>query len=150
MAIGYDIKLDGVSQAINRFAKLDGRMKSEVGDAVEQIGNKVSASAVGRVNRHPSGLWKKAGAARYPVKRDGQLNVTVQTPGGAVGKAEAISEFASTFKSPQGRNLISVLNSTYGRPGGSGGGRILYAAYDELAPSIESDIVRKVEEVANG
>lgn len=150
MAYKYDIQLEGAAEKAGHFKGLNFRMQNEVGDTIAEQGEKVSLSAVGRVNRHPSGLWRKAGSPRYPVKRKSALSVIVQTPGGAVGKAEAISEFAADYKTGQGRNLVNVLTSTYGRPGGSGGGRILYAAYDDLAPSIESAVANKALEVANG
>ena len=43
---------------------------------------------------------------------------------------------------------MSALNSKYGRIGGSGGGRILWQAADELSPSIYSSMERAVAAAA--
>ena len=76
----------------------------------------------------------------YRVKRRGEYLFGVQTPGTAAGRAEAVSEFARMAVTSQGAALVRQLDALYGRPGGSGGGRILWAAADELADSIVSDI----------
>ena len=79
---------------------------------------------------HPSGLWDGLSAAAYRVKKKSLLSIGVNTLSGPVGKAEAISEFANNAVTPQGKAMVSVLDETYGRMGGSGEGRVLWHAYD--------------------
>ena len=81
---------------------------------------------------HPSGLWDGLSAAAYRgSRRASLLSIGVGTPSGPVGEAEAISEFANNAVTPQGKKMVSVLDATYGRMGGSGEGRVLWHAYDD-------------------
>lgn len=143
-------KLDGIREAQNRLSRLPVAVAREVGDTMREEADKLAASAAAAVKKHPSGLWKKAGNPRYAVKRPSLMVVTVGTPGGAVGKAEAISEFASQYKSPQGRALANGLTSVYGRPGGRGGGRVLWKTYDNQEDQIINAVEDAVERGANG
>lgn len=86
---------------------------------------------------------------RYNARQKGPYWFCVETPGGQVGKIETMAEFMSTSRSLQGAALISALNSKYGRSGGSGGGRILWQAADELSPSIYSSMERAVAAAAD-
>lgn len=101
----------------------------------------------------PHGLWAGSGgfrlAPRYRATRKGQYWFRVHGAGGAVGKAQALAEFARLPVTPQGAALVSALNSRYGRPGGSGGGRILWQAADAVSPEVYSSIRRAVEAAAS-
>ncbi len=126
MALGYDIALDRSTPSVIRTLERGSELvKAKVLATVVAVGTEVAAGASARARRHPSGLWKKVrGSGLYRVNTDG-LSVKVQTPGGAIGKAEAISEFASA--DPSGKHLGRSLTGIYGRESG----RILWATYDE-------------------
>lgn len=101
----------------------------------------------------PHGLWRGSGgrrlAPRYRAAKRGPYWFRVQGAGGAAGKAHALAEFARLPVTPQGAALVSALNSKYGRPGGSGGGRILWQAADAVSPEVYSSIRRAVEAAAS-
>lgn len=71
----------------------------------------------------------------YQVDEREDWVVQVRTPGGAAGKAMAMSEFASADIS--GKKLGATLDRVYGPPG-----RILWAAYDER----ETAWIRTIED----
>lgn len=145
MARGYDISLDkqAIAQMKHRLAQSPDTVKLNVSVVAERFANEIASSAAGRATRHPSGLWKGAGGARYNVKPfDGGFSV--RTPGGKAGRALAMSEFALRFKptknAPRGTGLGDTLTGIYGAPG-----RILWASYDAR----ERYWVRAVEQVVD-
>ena len=59
------------------------------------------------------------------------MGVSSVSGASGVGKAQTITEFAANAETPQGKNLVSVLNASYGRSGGSSAGRLLWKTYDD-------------------
>ena len=143
MAVRYTLKLDKeMPQVIQNLKRAEPLVKQRVHDKALELAEGIASMAAGRAIRHPSGLWEGAGGARYVVQDKALLNVKVKTPGGAVGKALAMSEFASNDYS--GKKLGQTLTGIYGRDGG----RILWAAYDEREVAWIEDVERIVAEVA--
>lgn len=146
MALGYDIALDrSIPSVIRTLETGSVVVKEKVLAEVVAVGNEIATGAATRVKRHPSGLWKHVrGSGVYRVKTDG-LSVKVETPGGAIGKAEAISEFA--LADPSGKHLGRTLSGIYGRDKG----RILWATYDEheaaYVAAVEAAVTRGAAEV---
>lgn len=142
MALGYDIKLDRVATAgiRRRLAGAPESVRMKAHDAALGFASQLASEAAGRARRTPSGLWKRAGGARYNVRDRGEF-ITVQTPGGAAGRALAMSEFASRDRS--GKKLGQTLDRIYGPPG-----RILWATYDSQETSWIQAIERAVDEAA--
>ena len=149
MGLGYDITLD--RQQLRRIRKALSKAPELVKDRVRasamDFADDVASAASGRVTRHPSGLWKNARMTGYQVKQLNDWTVQVRTPGGAAGKAMAMSEFASTDYS--GKKLGRTLNAIYGAPG-----RILWASYDERETAwiqtIERAVVDAAREIEEG
>lgn len=143
MAIRYTLHIDKqMPDVIRNIQKAGPLVKERVHDKALELAHGIASMAAGGVSRHPSGLWKGAGGANYVVQDTAPLNVKVKTPGGKVGKAEAMSEFASS--DPSGKKLGQSLTSIYGRDGG----RILWAAYDSRETAWIDDVERIVAEVA--
>lgn len=152
---GHDFKVeltgaDKVSQALHDAQKTLGKRTSPV---MKDAAQKIADSAKSRAQQHPSGLWRPGGRRRaaapsYRVKKNGRYLYKVETPGTDAGRAEAISEFARLAVTTQGAALVRELDSLYGRPGGSGGGRILWASADEMADQIVADIEGATAEAA--
>ena len=96
----------------------------------------------------PSNLFRSKGSGgqrlspSYRTSRRGTYWYEVYTPSSQAGAKESMAEFAARGKSAQGSALVRGLSRVYGRPGGSGGGRILYKARDEM----DSEIQNKIEE----
>lgn len=151
--IDIDVKVGGLD-AVN--AALRGAQPS-VREATVPVMEMAATSIAGKARgiadpSSPHNLWRgskgRAISPKYNVKQKGPYWFRVETPGGKVGKVEALAEFMSAGRSPQGNALVSALNSKYGRTGGSGGGRILWKAADELSPSIYSSMERAVAAAA--
>lgn len=142
---GYRVELDGADRVAAALHDAQPVLKEHTVPVMEAAANSIAAAAAARAQQHPSGLWKpkrrgRAGAPGYRTKKVGPYWFRVETPGTVGGRAEAISEFARLATSSQGAAMVGVLTSTYGRPGGSGGGRILWAAADEVADAIVADV----------
>lgn len=143
VATRYTLALSKEMPAVIReLRRAEPRIKERVHDKATEMAYGIASMAAGMVTQHPSGLWKHAGGPRYVVEERALLNVKVKTPGGNVGKAEAMSEFAS--KDVSGKKLGGTLSRIYGRDPG----RILWAAYDSRETSWIADVERIVAEVA--
>lgn len=129
MGLTIKAEVEGYGAATNALRGMPLKFRRAASKEMVSEAERLANAARRGVRRHPSGLWKDMGAA-YQVKKKGLLNVGVRTPSGEVGAAEAVTEFASRAYRPQGRAMVSVLNRYYGRSGGSGGGRVLWSAYD--------------------
>ena len=136
MGLSYDITLDRnqLKRLRAAFRAAPDSVKDKVRVAALDFAEEVAGAAAGRVQKHPSGLWKKARMTGYQVK-ERDWTAQVRTPGGRAGKAMAMSEFASFDKS--GKKLGATLDRIYGPPG-----RILWAAYDER----ETAWIRTIED----
>jgi len=149
MGLSYDITLDReqLKRLRAAFRAAPDSVKKKFDIAAHDFANEVAEAAAGRVTRHPSGLWKKARMTGYQVRDRSDWVVQVMTPGGASGKAMAMSEFASIDRS--GKKLGASLDRIYGPPG-----RILWAAYDERETAwirtIEDAVAEAAAEIEGG
>ena len=150
---GYQVELDGADRVAAALRDAQPTLKERTVPVMEAAANSIASAAAARAQQHPSGLWKprrrgRGGSAGYRVKKAGPYWFRVETPGTVGGRAEAVSEFARLATSAQGAAMVSTLTSTYGRPGGSGGGRILWAAADEAADAVVADVAAATAEAA--
>lgn len=151
--LDFEVKLDGADRVSAALRDAQPKLRERTVPVMEQAANDIARAAVFHARQHPSGLWKQGrrgqlASPSYRVSKKGGYWFRVETPGNAAGRAEAISEFARLATSSQGAALVRQLDSLYGRPGGSGGGRILWAAADEQADKIVADIERAAEQAA--
>lgn len=143
-----------VPVSVRALEKAPFDIKQRASKTMSQHARKITSAATSAAKTRPSGLWRNAGSPRYRVIKDTMLSVSVGTPGGAVGKAEAISEFAAKGGSGGTRNsryypprpdLARTLTGIYGRAGGAGGGRILWRVYDDG----EDDYIKSMEDTVD-
>ncbi|NTU88613.1 MAG: hypothetical protein HGA54_01710 [Actinobacteria bacterium] len=132
-----DLDLDGLDAAIIALRNAQPNIKKSTAPVMEAYAKEIStkSSAFASDHRHPSGLFsgargRRLPAAPYLITQRGPFYWTVSTPGGQWGKAVAMAEFASFGYDPKGENFVKQLTKEYGRAGGSGHGRILYATGD--------------------
>ena len=153
MGSKYDIELTGVDVVKDALAGMQPELRKQTLPVLDEYASKIAEQAMGTAQPHPSGLWDAGGgrslSPRYRVVKRGTFLIGVQTPGGAVGATEAISEFAHGGITPQGAALVRALSWTYGRAGGSGGGRILWQAADALSDALEADFKAAAEAAAD-
>lgn len=151
--IDIDVKVGGLD-AVN--AALRGAQPS-VREATVPVMEMAATSIAGKARgiadpSSPHNLWRgskgRVLSPKYNVKQKGPYWFRVETPGGNVGKSEAIAEFARLAVTSQGGALVRALNSQYGRPGGSGGGRILWQAADDMNAGIYAAMAHAVEAAA--
>lgn len=143
--LDFSVELTGADRVSAALRRAQPILKENTVPVMQAAAESIAQGAASRARQSPSGLWGAGRSGRmaspsYRVRKRGEYLFGVQTPGTAAGRAEAISEFARLAVTPQGAGMVRVLDALYGRPGGSGGGRILWAAADELADSIVSDI----------
>lgn len=129
MKINVEVK--GARASADVLASAPMEAKRAASKEMHKTARKLADDAQAGAIMHPSGLWDGLSAAAYRVKKKSLLSIGISTLSGPVGKAEAISEFANNAVTPQGKAMVSVLNETYGRMGGSGEGRVLWRAYDD-------------------
>ena len=129
LRIRIEAKGARASADVLAFAPMEAKRAAskEMHKTARKLADDAQAGAI----MHPSGLWDGLSAAAYRVKKKSLLSIGVNTLSWPVGKAEAISEFANNAVTPQGKKMVSVLDATYGRMGGSGEGRVLWQAYDD-------------------
>ena len=134
-----DIRAEGMEETARAIGNVRVHVKEETLPVIREAAERVASRSVMRVRPHPSNLWRQRGSQvspRYDVKQVGTFWARVETPSGAAGRAEAISEFAEAGRTAQGASLVHHLTRTYGRHGGTGNGRILWATWDEMAGSV--------------
>ncbi len=110
----------------------------------------IKKGATARVSQHPSGLWRDSTGVyynpRYYMQKRGDFWYQVHDGGGTVsGRAKRMIEFARRPHSTSGRNLIKGIDQYYPRPGG---GRVLWAEYDEQRDALAADFAEAVEQAA--
>lgn len=143
-----NFKLEGSYAVLHGLGKLQPEVKEKTLPEIRRIADDVRKSAKSKIQlEHPHNLWRESpGGGRltpaYSITHPGTYWIRIQTPGTQAGKAEAMAEFMARSIHPQGGALIDRLNSVYGRSGGSGNGRILWAARDEM----DEEITRRVED----
>lgn len=156
--LDVDVRLDGTDRVAQALRDAQPKLKERTVPVMQRAAADIARNAMFRARQEPEGLWSRWSRARrgylspasptYRDKKKGEYWFRVETPGTAAGRAEAVSEFARLAVKPQGAALVRTLDSLYGRPGGSGGGRILWAAADDAADRIVSDIGRAAEQAA--
>lgn len=136
---GHTISLDRqqLARLRNAYRAAPDTVKEKVRISSWGFAREVASAAEGHVQKHPSGLWKKARMTGYQIK-ERDWTVQVRTPGGRAGRAMAMSEFASEDHS--GKKLGQTLDRIYGPPG-----RILWAAYDQR----EDEWIRTIEDAVD-
>jgi len=152
--VGFDLdmKLDGVDRVSMALNNAQRTLKGDTVPVMQAAAEKIARGAEARATQHPSGLWRsgrgRLASPRYNVKTAGPYWFRVETPGSNAGRAEAMSEFARLAVTPQGAAMVRTLDSTYGRGGGGGNGRILWAAADDLADGIVDEIQTATDKAA--
>lgn len=146
MKINVEVKGARASADVLAFAPMEAKRAAskEMHKTARKLADDAQAGAI----MHPSGLWDGLSAAAYRVKKKSLLSIGVTTLSGPVGKAEAISEFANNAVTPQGKKMVSVLDATYGRMGGSGEGRVLWHAYDDYEGAYVSAMKEVIDRYA--
>lgn len=158
MKASVEIKLDNLDAAMLGLFHAQPQLKKATAPVLAQIAKDIRSKARAGVNTaHPRNFFVAPGhkgarlSPSYRTKKQGDFWWTVMTPNSNAGMREAQAEFASSGITPQGRALVSALTSTYGRPGGSGGGRILYKARDEIeaeaAARLEAAVAAAASEI---
>ena len=140
MPFDLDLKLDGVDRVSHALKNAQPTLKRDTVPVMQAAAETIARGAEARATQHPSGLWRSGRGRlmnpRYSTRKRGEYWFSVQS-----GNApEAISEFARLAVTSQGAAMVRELDSVYGRGGGSGNGRILWAAADDLADGIIDQI----------
>ena len=151
--VGYTVEVDGLDRVNAALRRVQPNLRDATIPVMENAAREIAAGAQVRVTGHPSGLWKsdsgRSLTPSYRTARKGTYLFKVKTPGTQAGRAEAMSEFARLAVTKTGAAMVRALTASYGRPGGSGGGRILWAEADEvsegLMAQIESAVARAAE-----
>ena len=140
--MGYqlDMRLEGVDKVSMALRNAQPTLKKDTVPVMRAVADAVAAGAAGRAVQHPSGLWRSGRgrtlSPKYQVRKRGEYWFSVQS-----GNApEAISEFARLAVTSQGAAMVRALDNAYGRGGGSGNGRILWATMDDMADSLVDQI----------
>lgn len=150
MAVEIDMDLKGTDKVAMALRNAQRTLKGDTVPVMRAAAREIASGARSRAVAHPSGLWRGSGGTgmnpSYSVRKKGEYWFSVM----ADHAPEAISEFARLSVTPQGAAMVRALDWAYGRGGGSGNGRILWAAADELADSIVSDIQAATDRAAAG
>lgn len=139
MRARVEVKLDGMDAALRGLADSQPRLRQATAPVLQSIAQRIRSRARAGFNvYHPHNFFRAKGkhgaklSPSYRTKQMGEYWWAVQTPGSEAGAKEAQAEFMARSANPQGAALVRALSSVYSRPGGSGGGRILYKARDEM------------------
>ena len=148
----YDIDIDGTDRVYAALRDVQPALREKTVPVMEKWAKQIAEGARGRAVPHPSGLWSRGRGQSlspdYRERKRGGYLFTVETPGTAAGKAEAMSEFSRLAVTAQGAAMVRALDAAYGRGGGAGGGRILWAEYDDDEDALIADINEAVDEAA--
>jgi hypothetical protein len=143
--LALDTALSHTQAVLNGLKGAQAEVRAATVPVMRQFADEIAAQATANARQHPSGLWRNPKGSmatpRYLVSQVGTYWFRVRTPSGVAGVAESMSEFVSAPRSRRGASLVDTLTYTYGHPGGSGGGRILWAARD----SLDSEFADKVQ-----
>lgn len=153
MGVPIEIQLDGLSTALRGLNNAQPQLKKATAPILGEIAKSIRSRARAGVNTsHPRNFFVGNGGARlspsYRTSKRGEFWWTVQTPSGDAGAHEAQAEFAASGSTSQGAALVRGLTSVYGRAGGSGNGRILYKARDEIDASAAAKLEAGVAKAA--
>lgn len=149
MATDLDIRLDGVDRVSAALKNAQRTLKADTVPVIQSVAKAVASGARSRAVRHPSGLWRSGNgrslSPSYSTRKRGEYWWSVQ----AGNAPEAISEFARLSVTPQGAAMVRALDDAYGRGGGSGNGRILWATMDDMADSLVSQVQAATDRAAS-
>lgn len=153
MGVPIEIQLDGLSTALRGLNNAQPQLKKATAPILGEIAKSIRSRARAGVNTsHPRNFFVGNGGARlspsYRTSKRGEFWWTVQTPSGDAGAREAQAEFAASGSTSQGAALVRGLTSVYRRAGGSGNGRILYKARDEIDASAAAKLEAGVAKAA--
>ena len=162
-----EVELDGVDAVNAALSKVQPHLREATVPVMESIAREIAAGAEGRLDRgHPSNLFRRTGGragrpangrrarrhgvlpGSYRVHQAGPYMFRVRSMSGASGKAQALSEWARLAVTGQGAALVRALDSVYGRAGGSGNGRVLWAVADEVAAGAPARVQAAVDAAA--
>lgn len=148
MGLEMEVELLGATYVSKALQNAQKTLKKDTVPIMEEIADSVASRATARAVPHPSGLYRMRKRADstplYFTEKVGPYCFKVSTK----GPGEAISEFARLSVVNQGTAMVTILNDLYGRGGGSGGGRILWATMDDMAGSINDQIQAAVDAAA--
>ena len=148
MGFDVDIKLTGVDRVSRALQDAQKTLKRDTVPVIKAAADTIARGAQSRAVPHPSGLYRMRGRAsstpQYRVQKKGEYLFSVY----AVGAGEAISEFARLSTTTQGAAMVNVLDGLYGRGGGSGNGRILWATVDDMEDGLVEQIYAAVDVAA--
>ncbi|WP_225749214.1 hypothetical protein [Paraeggerthella sp. Marseille-Q4926] len=151
--LDVDVKIGGIDAVSAALRGAQPEVRRATVPVMEMAARSIASRATSIANpSSPHNLWRGSRGAslrpRYAADRRGPYWFRVETPGGNVGKAEAIAEFSRLAVTPQGGALVSALTSAHGRPGGAGNGRILWRAADGMSDDVYSSVRRAVDAAA--
>lgn len=151
--LDVDVKIGGIDAVTAALRDVQPAVRKKTMPVIEAAATSIAGRARQAADpSSPHNLWRGSRgrkiSPKYNVTKKGPYWYRVETPSGAIGKAEALAEFARLAVTPRGAALVSALTSKYGRAGGSGGGRILWKAADDISAEIMSSVQRAVEAAA--
>lgn len=163
----WEVELDGIDAVNAALRKVQPHLREATVPVMQELADEIAAGAKHRLNiDHPGNLFKRPGghvgrpasgsrprrhgtyAGDYIVEKGGAYLFRVHSLGGKAGRAQALTEWARLAVTGQGAALVRALDSVYGRSGGSGNGRVLWAAADDIGAGAAQRIQAAVDEAA--
>lgn len=148
--LDIDVKMSGIDAVNAALRDAQPAVRKATVPVMEMAARSIAAAAQSFADPStPRNLWRgkhgRALSPKYNAKQKGPYWYCVETPGGAIGKAEAMAEFSRLAVTSQGAALVSALNSRYGGTGG----RILWQTADRMAADVMSSFQRAIEAAAS-
>lgn len=162
-----EVELDGIDAVNAALRKVQPHLRDATVPVMQELAEEIASGAKSRLNiDHPHNLFSRPGGkvgrppagsrprrhGKYPgdyiVERGGGYMFKVHSLGGKAGRAQALTEWARLAVTGQGAGLVRALDSVYGRAGGSGNGRVLWAAADDVSAGAVQRIQAAVDEAA--
>lgn len=148
--VNFSVEIGGLNGTLTALRDAQPQLKKATMPVMRKMAQRVKAEAGARVTPHPSGLWRvpqyNGGetlfSSSYYMSKRGDFWYQVHNGTGWEGRAKQIIEFARRPHSTSGQNLIRGINQHYPRPSG---GRILWAAYDDL----QAELIEQFEQAVN-
>ena len=161
------VELSGVDAVNAALRKVQPHLREHTVPVMRQLAAEIAAGAKERLRiDSPSNLFRRTGGkvgrpagnrrprrrgtynATYLVEQPGAYMFRVRTGSGKAAKPQALAEFARNPMTGQGRGLVNALDAVYGRSGGSGNGRVLWAVADEVTAGAAAWIQEAVDAAA--
>ena len=163
----WEVELDGLDAVNAALRKVQPHLRDATVPVMAELAEQIARGAKARLQLdHPGNLFRRTGgrvgrpaagsrarrhgtySGDYVVEKGGSYLFRVHSLGGRVGKSQALAEWARLAVTGQGAGLVRALDSVYGRSGGSGNGRVLWAAADEVSAGAAARIQQAVDEAA--